>query len=585
MTIVHQLLLLVLGTLFLTNQTKAVAITGPKGGVNSATGQRPFRQEISSFQNSGPAFDLYILSFQRFVQQNNTNLLSYYQVAGIHGQPYVAWDGVNGPYKTGYCTHGSILFPTWHRPYLALFEQILWNHAQDIAANYPTSIRSKYQDAAVNFRIPYWDWASNPMMPAAVNKATIKINTPTGPQTIANPLYSYTFQAQSGFPANDRLANFKTTVRYPNSAGQSQPNLVNKQLLANANSLRTLTYQLLVQQSNYASFSNTGYQDGRGGLYNSLENMHNSIHGLVGNGGHMGNVPYSAFDPIFWLHHANVDRLFAIWQAIYPNSFVTSQRNALGTFTAAPGGVENVDTALTPFHGTSPGQIYTSTTARYTKTFGYTYPEVVDWGVDSTQLSANVRTKLNALYNPKGTISKRDTNTTTTTKTNSTANHQYFVNIRVDKTALNSTSFFIHFFLGPFSDKPSTWSYDPALAGSHTIFASSSSCSLQAGSSTTVYGQIPLTHSLANAVSSGILRDLSPSEVIPLLTKSLQWRVQQFDDSAVDAKLLPSLQVNVVGQEVKPAAKQSDFPAFGEVVAYKTVTAGKAGGSGDGDGL
>lgn len=22
----------------------------------------------------------------------------------------------------GYCTHGSILFPTWHRPYLALFE-------------------------------------------------------------------------------------------------------------------------------------------------------------------------------------------------------------------------------------------------------------------------------------------------------------------------------------------------------------------------------------------------------------------------------------------------------------------------------
>lgn len=41
---------------------------------------------------------------------------------GIHGRPFVAWDGVNGPFKTGYCTHGSILFPTWHRPYLALFE-------------------------------------------------------------------------------------------------------------------------------------------------------------------------------------------------------------------------------------------------------------------------------------------------------------------------------------------------------------------------------------------------------------------------------------------------------------------------------
>lgn len=82
MTILHRLLLLVLGTLFLTNQIKAVAITGPQGSVNSATGQRPFRQEISTFQNSGPVFDLYILSFQRFVQQNQTNILSYYQVAG-----------------------------------------------------------------------------------------------------------------------------------------------------------------------------------------------------------------------------------------------------------------------------------------------------------------------------------------------------------------------------------------------------------------------------------------------------------------------------------------------------------------------
>ncbi len=41
---------------------------------------------------------------------------------GIHGRPFVAWDGVNGPYEKGYCTHSSILFPTWHRPYLALFE-------------------------------------------------------------------------------------------------------------------------------------------------------------------------------------------------------------------------------------------------------------------------------------------------------------------------------------------------------------------------------------------------------------------------------------------------------------------------------
>ncbi len=91
MAIVRKLLVFVLGTLFLTNRTKAVAITGPQGGVDSATGQRPFRLEISTFQNNGPAFDLYILSFQRFVQQNQTNILSYYQVAGKRSLILFAW--------------------------------------------------------------------------------------------------------------------------------------------------------------------------------------------------------------------------------------------------------------------------------------------------------------------------------------------------------------------------------------------------------------------------------------------------------------------------------------------------------------
>lgn len=62
-----------------------------------------------------------------------------------------------------------------------------------------------------------------------------------------------------------------------------------------------MTYQLLTQQPNYGPFSNTAYSNQ---TFNSLENMHNGIHGFVGNGGHMSDIPYAAFDPIFWLHHA-----------------------------------------------------------------------------------------------------------------------------------------------------------------------------------------------------------------------------------------------------------------------------------------
>ena len=58
------------------------AITGVQGGVNQDTGERPSRQEFSSFRWSGAAFDLYILALKQFQASNQTALLSYYQIAG-----------------------------------------------------------------------------------------------------------------------------------------------------------------------------------------------------------------------------------------------------------------------------------------------------------------------------------------------------------------------------------------------------------------------------------------------------------------------------------------------------------------------
>ena len=70
-------------TLCLATLTNSYGITGVCDGVNTATGQRPFRQEFSMFKDSGPVFDLYILSLQQFQQRNQSALLSYYRVAGV----------------------------------------------------------------------------------------------------------------------------------------------------------------------------------------------------------------------------------------------------------------------------------------------------------------------------------------------------------------------------------------------------------------------------------------------------------------------------------------------------------------------
>ena len=44
--------------------------------------------------------------------------------------------------------------------------------------------------------------------------------------------------------------------------------------------------------------------------HQSVEEVHNTIHGIVG--GLMATYQ-SAFHPIFWMHHCNVDRIFQRW--------------------------------------------------------------------------------------------------------------------------------------------------------------------------------------------------------------------------------------------------------------------------------
>lgn len=45
---------------------------------------------------------------------------------------------------------------------------------------------------------------------------------------------------------------------------------------------------------------------------NLEDDPHNQVHGWVG--GDMNDVNVSPGDPVFWLHHANIDRIWSMWQ-------------------------------------------------------------------------------------------------------------------------------------------------------------------------------------------------------------------------------------------------------------------------------
>ncbi|KAH0609895.1 uncharacterized protein H6S33_012441 [Morchella sextelata] len=529
--------------------TDYVDITGVTEGRNGPA--VPLRTEINEFIQNKDMLNIYLLGLQRMQSLPKTDKLSWFQIGGIHGRPYAAWDSVSGisGNNSGYCTHSSILFPTWHRPYVALYEQALFANCKAAVQAFPEGpAKTKYMRLVPSFRIPYWDFAANQKLPDIVlRQEKVTVETPTGTKTINNPLYSYNFGTidRREFPER-QYYTWPATLRQPLIRGRapaatdkSNPDQVQRGLDSNFKNIRDRMYALLTQNGykDYKAFSNDGWvRNGRADDYDSLESIHNIIHGITGGDGHMGHPGYAAFDPIFWLHHCNVDRIFALWQVLNPNSYVTDQTAQFSTFWSNGSQqsnnptVEGVNTGLLPFHKND-REYYTSQTCRELKQFGSTYPELIDWGVvGPTQVKQNVVAAVTRLYGtqaPAGRIAGSSSGTgiiaaaiapfkamaqqtvgipqtdgpgdedhaghkhaevhkSDTKKPfvpvaqgghpsllEDNHYHEYFADIRVDKYCLGG-SFNVHVFMGDFNTDPVARMLDRNLVGTFNVFANDS---------------------------------------------------------------------------------------------------------------
>ncbi|KAK1079772.1 hypothetical protein LTR48_008002 [Friedmanniomyces endolithicus] len=234
-------------------------------------------------------------------------------MVGIHGRPYSSWDGA-GPapdvYSPGYCAHVSNVFLTWHRPYLLLFEQTLYQHIVDAVNEFPAgAVRQRYASVALSFRLPFWDWAATPppgqsVYPTSVTSPNVTVTTPNGTATIANPLYAYNFHpvTHSDFYF-DPFASWNQTMRYPTNwttAAVVQDNLIRPILDNNRVSFQDRLYNLLTSYDNFTEFGNEAWMGPGASNKDSLESLHDAIHSITGGSGHMTYLDYSAFDPLFW---------------------------------------------------------------------------------------------------------------------------------------------------------------------------------------------------------------------------------------------------------------------------------------------
>jgi tyrosinase len=104
---------------------------------------------------------------------------------------------------------------------------------------------------------------------------------------------------------------------------------------------------------------------------NTPHDLHNGVHLYVGGiwvpaSGDVaaGTMIYdtSPNDPVFWLHHANIDRLWAEWERTHPTATYEPAAGAANGF--------NGDNTMWPWHD------MTINSLQSTRAHGYTYAQI-----------------------------------------------------------------------------------------------------------------------------------------------------------------------------------------------------------------
>jgi len=240
---------------------------------------------------------------------------------GITGptQPVSTWDRfVAWHHSAMSIAHRSPLFLPWHRLMLRTLEQLM-------ASALGNS----------NFGLPYWDWAVDGDLPtlAARLAAPVWANNCMGQAASApGPFTLAAFRIRLAANSVGTLVQVNRALQ--RARGASSPNLPTH--TATATALNATPYDVAPWNMNSAS----GFRNRVEG-WNPPNNLHNLVH--IFTGGDM--LPSSSpNDPVFYLNHCNVDRIWERWMQVNGRSYRPTNATP-----GAPMGTRLNDPVLTPF--------------------------------------------------------------------------------------------------------------------------------------------------------------------------------------------------------------------------------------------
>jgi tyrosinase len=182
------------------------------------------------------------------------------------------------------CQHSGWYFLPWHRGYVAAFESI-------VAATVAQLGGPK------DWALPYWNYLGSSPTARNYPQAFVDSTTPDG---VANPLRIAqrgpgTVLGPKPWIPRDIDCSAMNYHRFTSAAG---------------------TLGFGGGQTGFAHFDNSAGSEEL--------NPHNRVHVMVGGPdpgptGFMGDPNYAALDPIFWIHHCNIDRMWAAWLTVPGN--------------------------------------------------------------------------------------------------------------------------------------------------------------------------------------------------------------------------------------------------------------------------
>jgi len=224
-----------------------------------------------------PIIEAYAIGIAAMQQRAAGDPTSWTYQAAVHAVPV----GGRGDRFRDQCQHGSWFFLPWHRMYLYWFERIV-RAAIAASPDVPDEVKASWA-------LPYWRYGRGGKYASL-------------PPCFREPMHN-------GSPNPLYVQQRARRI----NAGGSLP----LQTVSAAQAMKKQLYARKAVAGLTAGFGGpiTGWNHDPNVAFGALEQTpHNDVHvGVGGPEGYMSAFDTAPLDPVFWLHHANIDRLWAVW--------------------------------------------------------------------------------------------------------------------------------------------------------------------------------------------------------------------------------------------------------------------------------